>query len=177
MKNIIAIGGSNSKNSINKTLATYAANLITSATTTVVDLNDFELPLYSIDTETEQGIPEEAVRLNRTIESADAIVISLAEHNGSYAVGFKNAFDWLSRIHKEVWKNKPMLLLSTSPGGRGGATVLQAAKTTFPHLGGNIIADLAIPSFHTNFVDGKIINEEIMSILNTKINEIEAAII
>ena len=101
MKNIVALGGSNSKKSINKTLATYAAKKIEDAQVSVIDLNDFDLPLYGIDLETENGIPEEAKRLNNLLESADGLVISLAEHNGSYATAFKNAFDWLSRIDQK----------------------------------------------------------------------------
>lgn len=176
MKKIIAIGGSNSTKSINKALAVYAANQIGSSETTVVDLNDFELPLYGIDRETTHGIPEEAIRLNSFIESADGLVISLAEHNGSYSAAFKNTYDWLSRINQKVWKNKPMLLMATSPGGRGGATVLQTAKTSFPYLGGNIIADFLLPSFYENFSEEGLTNEELNTELKTKIKMLQEAI-
>ena len=131
MKKIVALGGSNSKNSINRALATYAANQLENSEVTIADLNEFDLPLYGIDLENDKGIPEEATRLNTLIESADGLVISLAEHNGSYAAAFKNAYDWMSRINQKVWKNKPMLLMATSPGARGGATVLQTAKSRF----------------------------------------------
>jgi len=176
MKNIIALGGSNSKNSINKTFATYVANQIVGTQVTVVDLNDFDLPFYGIDTETENGIPEDANRLNSLLESADGLVISLAEHNGSYSTAFKNAFDWLSRIDQKVWKNKPMLLMATSPGGRGGIGVLEGAKSAFPHLGGNIIADFSLPSFYDNFSNNRLNNEELTTILNQKIKLLQQAI-
>ncbi len=169
MKKIIALGASNNRNSINKTLATYTANQIEQAEVLTLDLNDYGMPMYGIDEENEKGIPENALKLNSIIENADGIVISLAEHNGSYAAVFKNAFDWLSRIDKEVWKNKPMFLMATSPGARGGATVLESAKTSFPFLGGNIVADLAFPSFYDNFSDKQIINESLNSILNEKV--------
>jgi len=93
MKKIIAIGGSSSKQSINKRFATYVANQVNATTITVADLNDFELPLYSIDLENEKGIPDNAKRLDDLIASADGLVISLAEHNGSYTAAFKNAYD------------------------------------------------------------------------------------
>ncbi len=176
MKKIIAIGGSNSKKSINKTLATYAANQIKDTEIVVIDLNDFNLPQYGIDLETEKGIPEDANRLNEMIASADGLVVSLAEHNGSYATAFKNAYDWLSRINQKVWKNKPMLLMATSPGGRGGATVLQGAKTSFPYMGANIIADFSLPSFYDNFSENKISNEELSTELDGKIRLFEKAI-
>lgn len=176
MKKIIAIGGSNSKKSINKTLATYAANQVENSDVTVVDLNDFDLPLYGIDIETEKGIPEDAQRLNNLIASADGVVISLAEHNGSYTTAFKNAYDWVSRINQKVWKSKPMLLMAASPGGRGGATVLQTAKNGFPYLGAHIIADFSLPSFFDNFSENGIKDEGLNTELNQKIKLFQEAI-
>jgi NAD(P)H-dependent FMN reductase len=176
MKRIIAFGGSNSKKSINKALATYVAKKVENTETIVVDLNDFDLPIYGIDLETESGIPSDVNRLNDLLESADGLVVSLAEHNGSYATAFKNAYDWMSRVDKKVWKDKPMLLMATSPGARGGATVLQTAKAGFPYLGGNIIADFSLPSFYDNFSEDGIKNEDLNSDLNQKIKLLEEAI-
>ena len=64
MKKIIALGGSNSKNSINKALATYVANQIKGIEVVVVDLNDYDIPLYGIDLENERGIPASVTKLN-----------------------------------------------------------------------------------------------------------------
>ncbi|MGB0838282.1 MAG: NADPH-dependent FMN reductase, partial [Flavobacteriaceae bacterium] len=90
-------------------------------------------------------------------------VLSLAEHNGAYSAAFKNAFDWMSRIDGKLWSEKPLVLLATSPGARGGQTVLDIAKGRFPYMGGNIVGSLAVPSFYDNFKDGEIVNEEIKS--------------
>jgi len=176
MKKVIALGGSNSRKSINKALATYAANQVDNAEIIVVDLTEFELPLYGIDQETESGFPEDVKRLNDLLDSSDGLVISLAEHNGSYSTAFKNAFDWLSRLDKKVWKNKPMLLMACSPGGRGGSSVLQAAKSSFPHLGGNIVANFSLPSFYDNFSENGLTNEELNTELNQKIKLLQEAI-
>ncbi|MGI9552371.1 MAG: NADPH-dependent FMN reductase [Aurantibacter sp.] len=176
MKKVIALGGSNSRKSINKKLAVYAAQQLENTETIVADLSDFDLPLYGIDTETENGIPKEATRLNDLIDSADGLVVSLAEHNGSYAAAFKNAYDWMSRINQKVWKNKPMLLMATSPGGRGGATVLQTAKAGFPYLGANIVADFSLPSFHANFSEDGLTNKALNADLNQKIKMFQDAI-
>ena len=176
MKKIIALGGSNSKKSINKALAIYAANKIKDSEVTVIDLSKYELPLYGVDLEAESGIPENAVIINNMLESSDAIVVSLAEHNGSYSTAFKNAYDWKSRINQKVWKNKPMLLMTTSPGARGGIGVLESAKMSFPHLGANIIADFSLPSFYDNFSENGLKNEELNNSLNEKIELLEKAI-
>lgn len=173
MKNIVVIGGSNSKKSINKTLAVYAAEKLKDVMLTVVDLNEFDLPLYGIDLETEKGIHEEAKRLNGIMDWADGFVVSLAEHNGAYSVAFKNAFDWLSRVNNKVWRNKPMLLLATSPGARGGQTVLGIANSSFPHMGANIIDTMTFPSFYENFKENDIVNEELKQLLIDKISKFQ----
>ena len=68
----------------------YGAGLIENAELTVVDINDFELPLYSSDLEAENGIPQNAVEFDNLIKAADGIVLSLAEHNGLPTAAFKN---------------------------------------------------------------------------------------
>lgn len=159
MKNIIAFAGSNSKNSINKQLVEYTASLVENASVTILDLNDFELPLYGIDYENTHGIPDNAHKFLEYIKSSDGIILSLAEHNGAYATVFKNIFDWMSRIDGKLWSNNPMLLMATSPGARGGATVLDIAKGRFPYMGGNIVSEFSLPSFNENFSEEKLVNE------------------
>ena len=168
MKKIITLAGSSSKKSINKQLAEYTASLIQDVEILNLDLNDYQLPLYSIDVENDNGFPPDLLILDQIIENTDGIVLSLAEHNGAYSVVFKNAFDWLSRINGKVWKNKPMLLLSTSPGARGGQSVMDIALSRFPFNGGNIIGSTTFPSFYDNFKDGKVENLE----LNKKLVEL-----
>jgi chromate reductase, NAD(P)H dehydrogenase (quinone) len=176
MKNIIAFAGSNSKNSINKQLAVYAVKQVNGAEVIVLDLNNFELPLYGIDYEIEHGIPDNAQKFLDEIKSSDGIVLSLAEHNGAYSSVFKNLFDWMSRIDGKLWNNKPMLLMATSPGGRGGASVLEIAKGRFPHMGGNIIADFSLPSFNQNFSEDKIVNSQLRNDFEEAIKKLEQAI-
>lgn len=173
MKKIIAFAGSNSKTSINKQLAIYASSLVEDVEVEILDLNDFELPLYGIDLENEKGIPEDAHRFLNLIKSSDGIVLSLAEHNGAYATVFKNLFDWMSRIDGKLWSEKPMLLMATSPGARGGATVLEIAKGRFQYMGGNIVSDFSFPSFGNNFSEGKIINEELNADLKTRVEKFQ----
>lgn len=157
MKRVIAIAGSNSQKSINKMLIAYTVTLLEDVEILTIDLNDYILPIYGEDFEAENGIPTAVKRLNEIIESADGFIISLAEHNGSYSAVFKNTLDWLSRLDMQIWKEKPMLLMATSPGGRGGATILQSAKTSFPFLGARIIETYSLPFFYNNFKDAEIV--------------------
>ena len=166
---LLALAASSSKNSINKQLVTYASNLVQGATVEVLDLNDYEMPLFSVDRESELGQPELAKAFLLKIAECDALMISFAEHNGAYTAVYKNLFDWCSRINTKVFQNKPIVLLSTSPGARGGASVLAAATDAVPRFGGVVLASLAVPSFNDNFdvAAGKLKNED----LNEKLRE------
>ena len=151
------------KNSINKKLATYAASLIENAQVEVLDLNDYELPLFSVDKEQELGQPQLAKDFLQKIADTDALIISFAEHNGSYSAAYKNLFDWASRINTKVYQGKKTILLSTSPGARGGATVLATATSSLPRFDAEVKASLSIPSFNDNFdiEKNKLINSEL----------------
>jgi NAD(P)H-dependent FMN reductase len=148
---IIAFGASSSCDSINKKLATYAASLFENATVEVLDLNDFEMPLFNVNIELIIGEHEMANAFLSKIKNADLLVISMAEHNGNYSAAFKNIFDWCTRINGKVFQEKPMLLLATSPGARGGASVLEIAKNAFPRYGATIKATFSLPNFDDNF--------------------------
>jgi len=153
MKKLLAIGGSSSRESINVRFAGFGAALVEDSVVTATDLNDFEMPIFSVDREQESGIPEKAVAFKKLIDECDGVVLSLAEHNGSYSAAFKNILDWSSRIDSKLWNDKPIFLLSTSPGARGGATILGVATTYLPFMGGNVVAGFSLPSFYDNFSD------------------------
>ncbi|MDX2427179.1 MAG: NAD(P)H-dependent oxidoreductase [Xanthomonadales bacterium] len=166
---LLAFAASNSKKSINGLLINYAVSILDDVDAEILDLNDFEMPLFSVDREMEWGIPELAHRFYDKIGEADALLVSHAEHNGSYTVAFKNLYDWISRIDSKVYQGKPLILLATSPGGRGASGVLAAAVKSAPHYGGDLKASLSIPSFYGNFDTkaGKVSNPEIQSMLET----------
>ena len=161
MKNVLIIAGSTSSASINRQLATYAASKIEEGNVEELKIADLDLPLYDQDYEEASGIPEGAKAFIETVAASDLLIISLAEHNGSYAAAFKNAYDWASRVEYQVWGNKPMLLMTTSPGGRGGQTVLDAAAQTFPRMGADLKATFSLPSFQDHFEDGKITDTDL----------------
>ncbi|MFY9142344.1 NADPH-dependent FMN reductase [Sulfuricurvum sp.] len=162
---VVAFAASSSKNSINKKLIIYTVGLLENVDVEVLDLNDYELPLFSVDREAQIGHPERAKAFFDKIGQSDFLIISFAEHNASYTAAYKNLFDWCSRIDSKVFQNKPMILLSTSPGARGGSSVLSTAVSSAPHFGGRVKASLSIPSFNENFdlASGCITNPEIQS--------------
>jgi NAD(P)H-dependent FMN reductase len=84
--------------------------------------------------------------------------------------------DWLSRIEGKVWRNKPMLLLSASPGIRGGKSVLDIALGKFPFMGANIIGNMPFPLYAENFKEGEIVNAELKKALVKLVKEFEKAL-
>ncbi|MBU2970402.1 NAD(P)H-dependent oxidoreductase [Pseudoalteromonas sp. C2R02] len=166
---VLAFAASNSKNSINKQLATYTANLVENAQVEILDINDYEMPIFSEDREKELGQPAQAQAFYKKLGEADAIIISFAEHNGSYTAAYKNLFDWTSRIDMKVFQNKPMLMLATSPGPGGAGSVLAAASGSAPYFAADVKASISIPSFYDNFdvATGKLTNPELIDKLVT----------
>lgn len=160
---ILAFGASPSKASINRRLAKFVAGLFQNAEVTVLDLNDFEMPIFSVDRE--HPIREEALRFAKHIDETDLIVMSLAENNGNFSAAFKNIYDWVSRIPgRKVFNNKKVLLLSTSPGGRGGSSVMEIGLKRFPFDGAIIVGSMSLPSFNQNFTDSEgITNPEFLA--------------
>jgi NAD(P)H-dependent FMN reductase len=156
---LLAFAASTSTQSLNKQLVAYATRLIedglvpdlVDVTVETIDLVDYEMPIYSIDRQQEAGIPPAAVDFYDRIGRSDALLISFAEHNGHYTAAYKNLFDWASRISRQVYQGKPTVMLSTSPGARGGRSVLETAVRSAPSFGNEVRASLAIPSFHDNF--------------------------
>lgn len=176
MKKVITIGASTSKTSINKVLAEYTGDLVSNVEVLKIDLNNYEMPIFSVDVEAENGFPDKSIELNAVFNEADGFIISFAEHNGAYSAAFKNIFDWLTRIEGKVWRDKPMLLLATSPGARGGQTVLDIALGRFPYMGGNIIGSLSVPSFFENFKEGELVNKELKITLDKLVDDFQNAI-
>jgi chromate reductase len=175
--NILAFGTSNNTQSINRTLATYTAQLAENASVHTLNIHDYEMPIFSEEREQALGQPPEAKAFYETIAAADALVVSFAEHNGSYSAAWKNLFDWTSRIDKEVFQNKPVVFLSTSPGPGGAASVLASALNSAEFFGARVIASLSVPSFHDNFdmEASQVVNTDIQAALQTAMQQLEKA--
>ncbi|MEM9134647.1 MAG: NAD(P)H-dependent oxidoreductase [Actinomycetota bacterium] len=152
---VLTFAATSSRRSINRRLVDHAADVLRQLHPAVeistLDLNDFEMPIYSIDREQEDGIPQAAQDFYDRITAADALIISFAEHNGSYTAAFKNVYDWASRVDAKVYQDTPTVMLATAPGPRGGAGVLGSATMTAPFFGCDLRGQLSIPRFNDAF--------------------------
>lgn len=160
MKKILAFAGSNNSQSINYQLVNYTASLIDDVEVKVLDIRAWDIPIYSIDMDPDQT-PDLITELIDLIGEYDGFIIASPEHNGGTPAFFKNILDWLSRRGKKVFSDKPVLLMSTSPGGSGGATNRKFLEHTLPYQGANIAATYGLPSFPQNMQDGKLSGEQL----------------
>ncbi|BDD05792.1 NADPH-dependent FMN reductase [Aureibacter tunicatorum] len=160
MKKILAFSGGNRKQSINKALAAYAVGQASKASGEVIDLVDYEAPIYNQDLEEEQGIPQAIVSLQEKLDEADAYIIALPEHNGLPPAAFKNTIDWLSRHKQGFFGQKPILLLSASPGKFGGANALSAVEGLFKWWGGEVIGKFSIGEYHAKIDESGALKDE-----------------
>ena len=178
---IIGFAGSNSSQSINKQLVKYTLSQIEllkieSLETEWVDISDYPLPVFGVDLEEKEGFPGNIGKFIDKIQSADGIVVSLAEHNGSYSVAAKNLIDWCSRHTGKFFNDIPMLLMGTSPGGYGAKNVLDAAEKRFPKFGAQIISIYSFPTFNDNFSPEKgIVDEELKNLHKKCIHQLIAS--
>ncbi|MBG44756.1 MAG: NADPH-dependent FMN reductase [Aequorivita sp.] len=151
MKKILFLAGSNSSKSINHKLVRFASSLIVGHEAELIKLTDYDLPMYGEDWERERGFSVNLKMLYNKIKDADALVISVNEHNGTVSTYFKNTIDWLSRLDRNFLKEKKVLLMSTSNGKRGAASALEYTKNVLPRFGATVVESFSFPSYSENF--------------------------
>ncbi len=97
MAKILVFAGSTRQQSLNRRLARAAADIARNAgaETTLLELSDFDIPLYNADLEA-QGTPADVVRLKETLHAHAGWIVCSPEYNGSYTALLKNTIDWAS---------------------------------------------------------------------------------
>lgn len=162
---VLLFSGSNSSHSINQLFIEYISQHIAHHEQTVIDLRFFPAPLYSVDLEQKKNKPSAIVALHSLFLSHDAFIIATPEHNGAIPAVFKNTIDWLSRIEKNVFQQKPVIVFAVTPGVGGAKQVLQHLQDLIPRWGGDLKTTVSIPNFidYTNFDDYFLKNPHIYS--------------
>ncbi|MEM1161472.1 MAG: NAD(P)H-dependent oxidoreductase [Pseudomonadota bacterium] len=160
---VLAFAASNHSQSINRALVGYASarlqQLAPATQIEFLDINEYEMPIYSLDRERADGVHPLARQFFETIGSADALIVSFAEYNGYVTSAWKNIYDWMSRIDQKVWQDKPFVLLAASPGPRAGASVLQTQEQTAPFFGMDIKGRYGVGSWSDAWDGRTLIND------------------
>lgn len=134
--NFLIFAASHRTDSLNRKLAELVASQVASSGMRVnlVDYEQFDMPIYN-DQIANTQLPEEAYRFARYVEPAHGVIICSPEYNWSYPASLKNIIDWTSRIKPAPITGKTALLMSATPGARGGIGGLMHLKTPCEALG------------------------------------------
>ncbi|OYV35146.1 MAG: NADPH-dependent FMN reductase [Thiomonas sp. 20-64-5] len=136
---LLILPGSARAGALSGQLAAYAARAAEhqgSIRARVFDLRALALPVYDGDLEAAHGVPDGVLELQAALRDSDGVLLVTPEYNGFPTPLVINAFDWLSRIPASdqhpagltATVNKPVALLSTSPGPLGGLRAMNTLR-------------------------------------------------
>ncbi len=175
---LLAISGSERKESAN----TKALNLLSKAATTAgasvttINLKDYPLPIYNGDLESEQGLPANAKKLQALIAEHDGLLIASPEYNGLPSPLLKNVFDWASRPDQnnphsgiKIFEGKVAALISASPSPMGGIRGSAITAQLLSNIGLIVVPDrVAIANAPTAFNASGDLNDAVVAAMLKK---------
>ena len=126
---------------------------------TIAQIGD--IPMYNQD-EFDAGIPQSVKRFYDEITAADGVLIATPEYNFSLPALLKNAIDWVSKMPKQPFDNKPIAVFSASQGPLGGARVQYDVRKILVQLWGLVLPrpEVFIGAAQTKFdKDGRLTDE------------------
>ena len=161
---LLGLSGSIRRDSTNTAiLRTLAEKLTNKASLTLFPLDD--IPLYNGDLEGER-LPQPVRALKDAIAKSDGIVLCSPEYNHGMPGVLKNALDWASRPgFASPLKNKPALIMTSSPGYIGGARAHAQLRETLAAALARVVArpQVTIASVLEKMVDGKLVEESTLN--------------
>jgi chromate reductase len=138
---ILAFSGSARRESLNRKLLNVTVEAVRAAggEVSLIDLNDYALPLYHGDLEDSDGLPQNAQKLIELIASHQGLLIASPEYNSMITPLLKNTLDWCTRGDDSPFPNKVAGVVSASPGAFGGIRSLKMAQQLLLHLGCHVV--------------------------------------
>jgi chromate reductase len=139
---ILAFAGSARRESYNRKFLAVAVEAARAAggDVTLIDLNEFEMPLYHGDLEEAQGLPANATRLIQLIQSHPGLLIASPEYNSMITPLLKNTIDWCTRGDDNPFEGRTAAVISASPGPYGGVLSLRMAELLLVGLGCHVLS-------------------------------------
>jgi chromate reductase len=138
---ILAISGSSRRGSLNGRFLAFAAGAAREigCEVTLLDLNEYPLPLYNGDLEDRDGLPQSAARLVALIAGHDGLLVASPEYNSMMTPLLKNTIDWCTRADSDPFGGRAAAVLSASPGPFGGVRSLVQAQQLLLKLGCRVV--------------------------------------
>ena len=170
---ILALSGSNANNSFNEALLKFISKQF-------ADKYDFKLatvkglPMFKEG----EDAPESVQALTKEIEDADLVLIGSPEQQHSVTSALSSALEWLSCV-THPFKNKPVVIVSTSPMPQGGSRSQGRLKSvqTAPGFDAQVFNDdefmlgVAPKQFDEN---GNLTNKESVEFLGHFFDEVDS---
>ncbi len=161
---VLAISGSLRAASHNTALLRAAAGMAPEGVEVELYRGLDRLPPYNEDHDTEQP-PAEVARLRAAIESADALLISTPEFNGSIPGQLKQVVDWGSRPRgpqAALW-GKPVAVIGASVTDYGAMWAQDHLRKSLGLAGARVLdIDLPVAKAHERFdADGVLLDPEL----------------
>lgn len=158
MKSILCLSGSlRAASSSTAVVETICEKLAGEATFRRFDIGS--LPHYNADLD---PLPAVVQSLKASIGGADGVIIVTPEYNYSVPGVLKNAIDWASRPgYNSVFKDKPVLVVSTSGGALGGVR----AQAHLKNVLGGVLArtfvwqEIAVTNANSKVKDGRLADQ------------------
>ena len=150
MKKTLAFAGSNSAKSINHRLIEIVAPMLEGVD--VIRLTDYDVVQFNRDLLEEGGTPENIGRLYDLIQQYDNLIIAVPEYNGLPSSFLKNIYDWLTRHIKgntRFLEGKKLVVLSTSPGEKGGVTAVENFRSALQYSGAHLVGTFSLGKFYS----------------------------
>jgi len=141
-KPIIGIfSGSTRAASMNRKLVTAMAHVFTDAgaKVRVIDLNDYDMPIYNGDYEEAEGVPETAKKLIADLSACDGVFIATPEYNGCMPPLLKNTIDWTTRVELGQFSGPVYGIGSATPGPLSGIMALRQLHFILNRLGAQVV--------------------------------------
>jgi len=145
---ILAFAGSARRDSFNRKFLAVAVEAArgAGAEVTLLDLNEYVLPLYHGDLEDAAGLPENATKLISLIERHQGLLIASPEYNSMITPLLKNTLDWCTRGDGDPFGGKVAAVVSASPGAFGAVRSLVMAQQLLLKLGCHVVpGQVALP--------------------------------
>ncbi len=123
------------------------------ATTTLVDLRTYELPLL----DTDEATPPDAKALRKTVRDADAVLLATPMCHGSYSSPLKTALDYCGY---EEFEGKTVGLLAVSRCGFPTPALEHLRSVCRALNAWTLPVEVGVPNSYSTVTDGEITDED-----------------
>jgi chromate reductase, NAD(P)H dehydrogenase (quinone) len=157
---LLGLSGSIRQGSANTIILRTLAERLDGGTSLMVFPLD-DVPLYNSDLEGKR-LPDSVRALKDAIAQSDGIILCSPEYNHGMSGVLKNALDWASRpAFASPLKNKPSLLMTSSPGYVGGARAHAQMQETLASALARVVVrpQVVIAGVMQKIVDIKLVDE------------------